>query len=113
MTDSTNSVSQTPQSTFDEKLQVALLKFKSENENWVTRADNVTPPSSQKEVIMEEIVEEAKAAITSLVLEEVINYKKEIFLTSDLPSLLATDDYIRIREELREEQRSIITKDSK
>lgn len=47
---------------------------------------------------------EQRQTLLDRVKNEVIDKLKDIYLTNDITNLLITDDYIKIREELRKEQ---------
>jgi len=98
-----NPANQTPQSTFDEKLE-------SIGETLVTDVEG----GEEKAMIY------FKAAITSLILEEVINSRimedwmptaKDVGVSTDV--IQRFQDAAEIREEFRAQQRSIITKELK
>src|SRR5712691_6393482 len=50
-------------------------------------------------------LKQAEEAVLDRVEKEVINATKEIYMTNDLPNLLETEEYVKIRQELRAEQR--------
>lgn len=89
---------QTPQSTFDEKLEAIFERM----------ADNIGESKGERRDDTSMIFEETKAAITSLVLEEVIGEND----VRRNPSGRTHQRTVNNRNQLRAEQRSIITKES-
>jgi hypothetical protein len=89
----------TPPKTLEAKIAYELGDLWSRAFNNGSRYNPVDPEP--------DIAEKVQAILSAVgeTVDEAINTSKEIYLKKDLPSLLATDEYIKVREELRVEQR--------
>lgn len=108
---------QTPQSTFDEKLDEIIEYFVQErdagfdkiHQRFLKGEITIEQQVQLSEIDWDKHISEAKAAITSLILEEVIGEND----VRRNPSGRTHQRTVNNRNQLRAEQRSIITKELK